>query len=242
VFETPVSAGGSGDARLGIVSAAADDKAGSAYSPQLWISLHTWTIRRRRQLADKLPTVCCKLPRRAYKRLVLQGSPQQLEHYMKTPADFSARNSNFVALALVSSLSRLLSSHITMQIGHEWRNDEGKETWAALLPSFCMSSFLTSAVAVATRTPVEDVADLDFVLDELRVHLQVVEPCPAEAKQRGLEFLKHCLRLAEADAKAALHEASSDFPVSGGSFCVWESERQAAVVRSCTTTITSHGR
>lgn len=161
---------------------------------------------------------------------------------MKLPADRSAPNSNFVVLALVSSLSRLLSSHITMQIGHEWRNDVGKKTWAALLPSFCLSSFLTSAVQLATRTRVEDLAGLDLLFDELRVHLQVVEPCPAGAKQRGLEFLEHCLRLAEADAKAALHEASSDFPVSGGSFCVWEVERQAALVRSCTTTLDSHRR
>jgi hypothetical protein len=159
---------------------------------------------------------------------------------MKLPTD-SARTSTFVALALVSSLSRLLSSHITMQIGHEWLNDEGSGTWPALLPSFCLSSFLTSAVAVATGTSVQDVADLDLLFDELRVHLQVVEPCPAEAKQRGLEFLEHCLRLAEADAKAALHEACSDFPVSGGSFSVWESERRAAVVRSCITRISSRG-
>jgi hypothetical protein len=160
---------------------------------------------------------------------------------VKLPTD-SARNSTFVALALVSSLSRLLSSHITMQIGHESLNDKGNGTWPALLPSFCLSSFLTSAVKVATRTPVEDVADLDLLFDELRVHLQVVEPCPAEAKQRGLKFLEHCLRLAEADAKAALHEACSDFRVSGGSFSVWESERQAAVVTSCTTTISSRRR
>lgn len=157
---------------------------------------------------------------------------------MKLPTD-SARTSTFVALALVSSLSRLLSSHITMQIGHEWLNDEGSGTWPALLPSFCLSSFLTPAVAVATGSPVQDVADLDLLFDELRVHLQVVEPCPAEDKQRGLEFLEHCLRLAEADAKAALHEACSDFPVSGGSFSVWESARQAAVVRNCTTTTDS---
>jgi hypothetical protein len=159
---------------------------------------------------------------------------------MKPPTD-STRTSTFVALALVSSLSRLLSSHITMQIGHEWLNDEGSGTWPGLLPSFCLSSFLTSAVAVATGTPVQDLADLDLLFDELRVHLQVVEPCPAGAKQRGLEFLEHCLRLAEADAKAALHEACSDFPVSGGSFSVWESERQAAVVRSCITRISSRG-
>lgn len=158
---------------------------------------------------------------------------------MKHPDDRSAPKSNFVVLALVSSLSRLLSLHITMQIGDEWRNDEGKTTWAALLPSFCLSTFLTSAVELAARSGVEDLAGLEFLFDQLRVHLQVVEPCPARAKQRGLEFLEHCLRLAEADAKAALHEASSDFPVSGGSFCVWEVERQAALVRSCITTAIS---
>lgn len=71
---------------------------------------------------------------------------------MKIPTG-SARNTTFVALALVSSLSRWLSSHITMQIGHEWLNNEGTGAWPALLPSFCMSSFLTSAVHLATRTP-----------------------------------------------------------------------------------------
>ena len=166
---------------------------------------------------------------------LLYGSSQQRERDMKIPTG-SARNTTFVTLALVSSLSRLLSSHITMQIGHEWLNNEGTGAWPDLLPSFCMSSFLTSAVLLATRTPVEDLVDLDLLFDELRVHLQVVEPCPPVAKQRGLGFLEHCLRLAQADAKAALHEASSDFPVSGGRLSVWESERQAALVRSCTST------
>jgi hypothetical protein len=42
---------------------------------------------------------------------------------MNLRADRSPPNSNFVVLALVSSLSRPLSLHITMRIGDEWRND-----------------------------------------------------------------------------------------------------------------------
>ncbi len=161
---------------------------------------------------------------------------------MTLPADRFAHASNFVALALVSSLSRLLSSHVTMQIGHEWLNDQGRQTWPALLPSFCMSSFLTSAVTLVGRSSIGNAGDLDLLLQELRVHLQVVEPCPAEHRQRGLDFLEHCLQFAEAYAKAALHEACSGFPASSGSFSVWESGRVAALVKSCTTTLPSRRR
>jgi len=78
---------------------------------------------RTRGTAAEKHTDGCQLPQRAYKSLRPYGSPEQRERDMNLRADRSPPNSNFVVLALVSSLSRPLSLHITMRIGDEWRND-----------------------------------------------------------------------------------------------------------------------
>lgn len=132
-----------------------------------------------------------------------------------------AHINNFVMLSLLEGLSSGLSANISALIGQEARCGRAGSAPAGLRPSFCLSSVLGAAIYTCTTSPVADEVDLEYVLDIVRGHFEVVEPC-AEADQRtALASLEQVFQITAAQARDALAEAAAGFPLSGGDFAVW---------------------
>lgn len=149
---------------------------------------------------------------------------------MTRPPQNLSRISNFVTLALVTSLGELLSSEISIQIGAEARTGQSDKTWAGWLPSFCLSSALGAAVATCSSNRIQDETSFEDALHDIRHQFEVVNDCPVPERRQALDILEHVYDLATDRAHLALQEALSGFPISGGDFGTWkEAELQRAM-------------